>query len=1053
MGLKLPSRFAGRRPPVLLVLTLTAFSALAAASLAGVGGSHGTTASGAAPAKAGAAPVATSAKSNALTTAALVPVIGNLANKAATPGWVSVNNKGLSLQSGLAASAAPSAQALHIAMSLNLQDFPGLQAFIKSAHTPGNKLYGQVLTTAQFNSTYAPTAAQAKAVTDYLAGQGFRNISVAPNRALITADGTVGVAEAAFNTHVVDFTWQGKSLYANTTDVQVPTGLNGAVLSVAGLNDIQWMHLPARTVVVGAGTTTQAAGTATAHPGYTAPQFADAYDANSVTPAYGTSVAIITGGDDLSHVIPQLRLAERATGRPPVPVQIFNVVPVPTTADAEADGEWDLDSQSSTGIAENVNQLLFYNGAGLDDASIIAAATKFATDDIALAGNMSFGGCENLNVQSGELPAYEQAFAQAAAQGQTWFASSGDEGSACPVVANTGTPAGVPDVSYPSSSPNVVAVGGTQLMADGNNAYVTEAAWLGGGGGISNIFAPPQWQTDSGAVPSATAAGAAAGLPVPATTIAGGATGAPTTEAGVGRGVPDVAMSGDPYSGLITIVEGTTETVGGTSLSSPLAMGAYARMQTAHCNKLGFGAPQFYALDTAKGMDSLATSFNDVTSGTNGMYMAGTGWDYTTGFGSFDVAAVNKALPAAAGCTLGQRPVAKLASDHAAGSTDETVIYSGTGSSDPDGNQLVQYSLDYGDNSDLTIQNSPVFAAHAYQYPGTYTPTLTVRDATGNASLPVTLPITIIGPSQACTAPGQVVGTSPAGVNVGTEGMDIAMGEDDLTSVSMSEPESLTNKLVVTIKVNNLSATPTPMPAIRWATYFNVPGDANNYYVAMVTSDGAAPTYEYGLHTVLSYKASYLSTFTTLGALDATSTYTSDGTITLVLDKSKIGTGLKSGQMLTNIIGQTLYSVPDDPTGAIPAGSGAGKQQDSASQLLTYTLLGPNACDAVVVSPPISGNTPAPASTMTPTPATGSMPPSGSSSTPTPTSTPSSASNPPDTGLSPVAPTPTESVSGNNTGRGGAGAFGWLVLMPLSAAALRRRKRGKDAARRLSPSF
>jgi subtilase family serine protease len=89
----------------------------------------------------------------------------------------------------------------------------------------------------------------------------------------------------------------------------------------------------------------------------------------------------------------------------------------------------------------------------------------------------------------------------------------------------------------------------------------------------------------------------------------------------------------------------------GTSLASPLAAGAYARMQSSHGNTLGFGAMRFYKIYNANPNSSEASAgppptslvggFHDILSGTNGDYTALPRYDYTTGMGSFDVVKTN----------------------------------------------------------------------------------------------------------------------------------------------------------------------------------------------------------------------------------------------------------------------------------------------------------------------------------------------------------------------------------------------------------------------------
>ncbi|SES35800.1 kumamolisin [Streptomyces sp. yr375] len=51
---------------------------------------------------------------------------------------------------------------------------------------------------------------------------------------------------------------------------------------------------------------------------------------------------------------------------------------------------------------------------------------------------------------------------------------------------------------------------------------------------------------------------------------------------------------------------------------------------------LGFANPALYAAN--------GTGFHDITSGSNGAYSAATGWDFTTGWGSYNAATLAKKL-------------------------------------------------------------------------------------------------------------------------------------------------------------------------------------------------------------------------------------------------------------------------------------------------------------------------------------------------------------------------------------------------------------------------
>ena len=162
-------------------------------------------------------------------------------------------------------------------------------------------------------------------------------------------------------------------------------------------------------------------------------------------------------------------------------------------------------------------------------------------------------------------------------------------------------------------------MGGTTLITDTTDNYIDELAWNAGGGGVSYFEYPGPW-TD---------------------------TANPASAAGF-RGDPDIAMDADITTGANIYVDGTAETIGGTSVSSPLSMGAVARVDSALNNKLGVAVLRFYALynaaNPATGDLNATPGFHDIIAGTNGLYSATPGWDYTTGIGSIDVAALIAAL-------------------------------------------------------------------------------------------------------------------------------------------------------------------------------------------------------------------------------------------------------------------------------------------------------------------------------------------------------------------------------------------------------------------------
>ncbi len=108
-----------------------------------------------------------------------------------------------------------------------------------------------------------------------------------------------------------------------------------------------------------------------------------------------------------------------------------------------------------------------------------------------------------------------------------------------------------------------------------------------------------------------------------------------------GRGVPDVAGNADPTTGYQIYSGGQAQVVGGTSAVAPLWAALISRLAQATGQRYGLLQPTLYA-GVTPGTD--APGFRDITSGNNGAYAAGPGWDACTGLGSPDGTALLKRL-------------------------------------------------------------------------------------------------------------------------------------------------------------------------------------------------------------------------------------------------------------------------------------------------------------------------------------------------------------------------------------------------------------------------
>jgi pseudomonalisin/xanthomonalisin len=535
-------------------------------------------------------------KRNGLSGPAAVMAIGIAAlscGATAQAAWHSTSSKAYVPDQAVRLGALPETQSVHIVLGLKLQNETALDDLLMRQHTLGYRDYGSSLSAAQFTGSYAVTQRQAETVAAYLSRAGFQNISVAPNRLLMSADARPSQIEAAFNTRLSQYQLGDRLAFANDSDAQVPDALAGLVSAVIGLQNADHAH-----TMIERPSATPEATTA----GHDPTAFASIYDATSVASGGTTDIGIISSGN-LTQVVTDLRTFESQNSLSQVNL-VFRPSEINGTSTSGLD-EWDLDSQSSTGIAGTVKDIYFYNAASLDAADLATAYNLAVSDDIVKAVNVSLGSCEKNSYTSGEMATDDAIFKSAAAIGITFFVASGDGGAKTGCSGHSGLTV---QVSYPASSPSVVAVGGTTLSTNGN-VWASETAWKDSGGGVSKYETAPTWQK--------------------------AATGSSMRE------VPDVAMDADPNSGALVIVKGSSEQIGGTSLATPLSTGTWARVESSHSGSLSYAAPLIYAA-----VGKTPVPYHDITSGSNGGllgggYSAGVGYDEVTGWGTFDVANFN----------------------------------------------------------------------------------------------------------------------------------------------------------------------------------------------------------------------------------------------------------------------------------------------------------------------------------------------------------------------------------------------------------------------------
>lgn len=523
-------------------------------------------------------------------------------------------------------------QQLKLSIGLKIRNQADLDGLLQAMYDPQSAQYHQYLTPDQFNQLFAPASDQVQQVVGFLQSQGLTITSVAPNNLLIDATGTVAQVQKAFDTQINTYQSGTHTFYANATAPSIPGSIDQLITSISGLDDsVQYYPLYQRahgypqainrqyiqSHVIQRNRITHFAGPAS---GYGPKDLAGGYDIaplqNAGNVGDNQTVALFELDGYQSSDVAQYS-QNYSLGNP----SITNVLVDGFNGSAGQGAiEDELDIEVVAAIAPHANQIV-YEGPnttqGLNDTY-----NKIVTDNKAQVVSTSWGLCETSS-GAPELQTLDTIFKQGAAQGISFFAASGDSGAYDCNDTNLA-------VDSPASDPYVTGVGGTNLQLNAG-AYGSESVWsnpnsttrgpkgAGGGGGLSNTFKQPSWQTGPGVQNS----------------YSNGF-----------REVPDVTGDADPASGYAMYCTVTNAgcpstgwiSVGGTSAAAPLWAGSIALinqyLQAQGKKAIGYANPALYALFNAHPQFS---AFHDITAGNNLYYPAVTGYDLASGIGSPDV--------------------------------------------------------------------------------------------------------------------------------------------------------------------------------------------------------------------------------------------------------------------------------------------------------------------------------------------------------------------------------------------------------------------------------
>ncbi|MER6784778.1 S53 family peptidase [Streptomyces sp. NPDC000658] len=526
------------------------------------------------------------------------------------------------------------------------RDAAGLARYAKSVSDPSSAAFGKYLSAEQAQARFGATDAQVAAVKSWLTAAGLKVTGT--SRHYVSVSGDVAAAEKAFGTQLHNFAKGSKTYRAPAKSATAPASLDGAVLTVTGLDNAPHKaaskdQLPPPDAVFknsGPFSSYYGSNIASSLPsaygkkipyavqGYTGKQLRSAYGAGKYT-GKGVRVAITDAFASPTIAFDAATYAKAHGDASWKTGQLRQVLPTNYTKTEECGaagwyGEETLDVEAVHAVAPAAN-VTYVGAASCFDDDLLDSLSKVVDNHLADIVSNSWGDIE-ANQTPDLAAAYDQVFQFGAVEGIGFYFSSGDNGDE---VANTGTK----QVDTPANSAWVTAVGGTSLAVGKGDKYLWETGWgtdkaslsadgkswtafpgaftSGAGGGTSKTVAQPYYQ--KGVVPNALAT---------------------ANNAAGNRVVPDISAIADPNTGFKvgqtqTFPDGTQQyseyRIGGTSLAAPVIAAVQALAQEARGGvAIGFANPSIYSKYGSR-------VYHDVTDNPTGSGLAVARVDFANG--------------------------------------------------------------------------------------------------------------------------------------------------------------------------------------------------------------------------------------------------------------------------------------------------------------------------------------------------------------------------------------------------------------------------------------
>lgn len=498
-----------------------------------------------------------------------------------------------------------------ITVTLQVNDQSSLDRYLGDLYNPSSPSYRHFVTAQQFAQRFGPSAETRAETVSWLKSQGLHVTGTSRNGLQISARASASKMQAAFGTSLFTFQQGSRTFVANTQALRIPATLAPHVVAVSGLSTAGQQQLPS-------GTRFQPHAVPQ---GRSPSEMNHAYGLDSLSSqginGSGQSIAVLSFADydtsdiatfdqqyGLSSSVSRIAVSDGRTSGGRLGSRY-----------GQDEAEADIEMVQATVPSASV---LLYEAPNTENGAV-NLYNRIVSDNRASVITTSWGSDEG-SYTSGTMDAIHQAILEASAQGQAFFAASGDAGAYDAAGSGPGTDTQLA-VDYPASDPYVTGVGGTSLQLNGSS-YAGETVWsdpsqsAGSGGGLSHVFSQPSWQQGPGV----------------SNQYSNGM-----------RQVPDVAADADPSTAesIYTVDSHDVpnwSTFGGTSGAAPLWAGFAVRIVQGLGKRVGTLNPSLYLLGQ-KASSFSQSPYHDVTQGDNLYYPATSGWDFATGWGSFNAPA------------------------------------------------------------------------------------------------------------------------------------------------------------------------------------------------------------------------------------------------------------------------------------------------------------------------------------------------------------------------------------------------------------------------------